>query len=69
MSKIVSKGTPEDEFIVVTPEEYAFVHWTWLRPSASVHSARVLDHQATEYRVRCPEYAKLRQTRLMKLIR
>ncbi len=63
-----SKGTYDDEFITVTAEEYNFVHWNWTIPSASVYSSHETGKLVSTYHVICPEYAKLRQSRLMKLI-
>lgn len=68
MSKLKSNGTLEDEFITVTEEEYAFVHWNWTVPSATVYHGYNSGEYTTVYKVICPEYTKLRQTRLMKLL-
>lgn len=68
MSKIISKGTGTDKFFTVTEEEYQFIHWNWIIPSASIISWYDEGKVVTEYKVICPEYAELKSKRLIKLI-
>ncbi len=49
-----------DQFFVVSKEEYAFVRQNYNIPSTSIVNSVIS--------IRCPEYAKLRQTKLMKLL-